>query len=80
MLNKDPSSRITAKGALEHPWFDKIVHKLGKGHLDNEIVENLEHYEGMSKLRMTALNVLVSMMDKKDIEPLRLLFLEIDTD
>jgi len=43
-------------------------------------VGNLLKYRGMSKVRMTALRVLVAMMDKKDVEPIRRLFLEMDTD
>lgn len=34
----------------------------------------------MSKVRMTALRILVTMMNKKDVDPLRKLFLEIDKD
>lgn len=37
-------------------------------------------YKGMSKVRMTALKILVSMMEKKDIEPMRQVFLEMDED
>lgn len=48
--------------------------------LDDEVVGNLLKYKGMSKVRMTALRILVAMMNKKDVEPIRRLFLEMDHD
>lgn len=45
-----------------------------------EHMAQLSSYQGMSKVRMTALKMLVGMMDKGDVEPLRNSFLEIDRD
>ena len=86
MLEKDQFSRIKAKEALDHAWFKKFPPKKvdieteDKVQLDHEIVQNMIKYRGMSKVRMTALRILVTMMNKKDVEPLRRLFLEIDHD
>lgn len=71
---------------MDHPWFKKFPPKtmqeseVDRIHLDNEIVGSLLKYRGMSKVRMTALRILVAMMDKKDVEPLRRLFLDMDHD
>lgn len=54
--------------------------KADKIQLDYEIVESLLRYKGMSKMRMTALRILVTMLNKKDIEPIRRLFLDMDHD
>ena len=43
-------------------------------------MSHLLEYRGMSKVRMIARRILVTMMDKKDVEPLRRLFLEMDKD
>merc|ERR1719240_1076433 len=86
MLEKDQYSRITAKEAMDHEWFKKFPPKKSdvetndKVQLDYEIVQNMMKYKGMSKVRMAALRILVTMMNKQDIEPLRRLFLEIDHD
>mgnify|MGYP001428870251 CR=1 FL=1 len=44
------------------------------------MVSHLMKYEGKSKVRMTALNVLAGMLDQEDIAPLRELFLQVDKD
>ena len=47
---------------------------------DKAAIEKLKSYKNMSKLRMAALNVLIHMLEPKDIEPLRELFHSMDTD
>lgn len=70
MLEKDQYSRITAKEALDHAWFKKFppkkndVETSDKVQLDYEIVQNMMKYKGMSKVRMAALRILVTMMNK----------------
>jgi hypothetical protein len=39
--------------------------------LDNEVLERLKKFKGSSKLKKAALNVLVKMLNPKDIEKLR---------
>lgn len=48
--------------------------------LDNKVIKNLMDYRGMSLVRMAGINVLMSMLQKKDIDPLRLLFQDMDKD
>jgi hypothetical protein len=47
-------------------------------HLDKKTLQNLMDYRGMSLVRMAGINVLMSMMQREDIDPLRKLFQEID--
>lgn len=39
--------------------------------LDNEVIQRLKAFKGSSKLKKAALNVLVKMLNPKDIEKLR---------
>ena len=84
MLAKDSGERLTAAQALAHPWFE-LRHKkvedsasepaepMSPG-LDKGTLKQLLEYRGMSKLRMAGINVLVSMLQRKDIDPLRKMF------
>ena len=92
LLDKDPSTRLTAAEAFKHPWFDiltdeqlKIQHAAGPAtddqlRLNAEIIDNLVAYKGQSKLRMAAMNVFIHMLEPKDFEPLRDRFHEMDKD
>ena len=89
LLEKDPGERLTAQQALNHPWLDKR-HELESLQpspepksavgLDRDTLGQLMEYRGMSKLRMAGINLLVSMLQSKDITPLRAVFEEIDKD
>ncbi len=96
MLTKDPGERISAQDALSHPWMrlrssdaespeklrsGAIPEEIGTPHnLDKNTIQHLLDYRGMSLVRMAGINVLVSMLQKKDIDPLRVLFEEMDKD
>lgn len=93
MLDKDSGARISAKEALHHPWFNmrnRHVDIIGEDaieedpvsptKLDKKTLGNLMEYRGMSKLRMAGINILVSMLKRKDIDPLRTIFQDIDKD
>jgi len=72
-----------AAKALDHPWFDvhrKIVKGSEKDKLDPQIIESMRQFKGISKLKKEAMNVLVKMLDEKDLEHLRQQFRKMDTD
>jgi calcium-dependent protein kinase len=83
LLVVDVNSRLSAEDALKHIWFKKFK-KMQKGcdedKLDEGLVKQLREYRGESALKKAAMNVLVKMLDIKDIELLRDTFLKIDTD
>ncbi len=71
MSRKD---RLTGKQALEHAWFKKYGtagKDAGDQVLDPEVVNSLRAFRGQSKLKKAALNVLVKMLNPKEIESLR---------
>ena len=84
LLVVDPKKRVSAQDALKHPWFDKFEHHVKKGSeedkLDPSLFENVKDYKGVSTLKKAALNLLVKMVDSKEIEKLRAAFVKIDKD
>ena len=83
MLQIDRKKRITAEKALQHPWFKKFMSSNSNSQLiviDPEIMAKLKSFKGTSKLKKAALNVLVKMLNPKDILNLREAFQKIDTD
>jgi Ca2+-binding EF-hand superfamily protein len=44
------------------------------------VIKNLQNFRGSSKLKKAALNVLVKMLQPKDIEDLKTEFMKVDTD
>ena len=45
--------------------------KTDLGKLDPDIIKSLKDFKGVSKLKKAAMNVLVKMLDSKEIESLR---------
>lgn len=81
MLDKDPKKRISALDAMNHSWF-KNVHLLPN--VDNkmqaEIMERLASFQGRSKLKRAAINMMVKEMSEDLFKDLRSVFNEIDKD
>lgn len=85
MLVVAPSERITAEQALNHEWFKKYCSPRSRvvsteDKLDPNILERLRHYRGVSTLKKAAMNLLVKMVDYKEIEHLREMFMRMDKD
>jgi hypothetical protein len=61
---------------MKHPWFEKCLKKQeGQTNiLDIEVMKKLKEFKGSSTLKKAALNVLVKMLNPKEIESLRLEF------
>lgn len=82
MLEKNPKKRITAEKALEHPWIQMHRKKQSKSgrKIDPAVIAQLKEYKGQSKLKKAAMNMLVKMLNAKEINHLREEFAKIDTD
>lgn len=81
MLIKDPCNRITPQQALNHPWFDAA-----KEHIvvdpqayDNAIIR-LKGFNGASKLKRAAINIMVKQMAEEKHDKMRKVFQSIDKD
>jgi hypothetical protein len=76
-------TRPTGIEAIKDTWFKKFKKiEIGcdEDKLDPEIFNNLRDYRGVSTLKKAAMNILVKMIDSKDLEKLRDQFLAIDKD
>lgn len=73
MLTVDRNKRISGDQALRHSWFEKcIIKKEGQSNiLDVEVMQKLRVFKGSSTLKKAALNVLVKMLNTREIEELR---------
>ena len=73
LLTVDRSKRISGDAALKHPWFVKCLkHNEGQSTiLDKDVIQKLKEFKGSSTLKKAALNVLVKMLNPKDLEGLR---------
>ena len=83
MLNSNPDHRISGAEALKDPWFAKFK----KQEIDNQddqlgkdVLNRLRKYKGVSQLKKACMNMLVKMLDTKEIENLREMFLKLDTE
>lgn len=72
MIQIDIKKRITASDALKHSWFEHCIKhdKVGTV-LNEEVVKKLREFKGSSKFKKAALNILVKMLNPKEIEDLR---------
>merc|ERR1719262_1099561 len=57
MLIVNPEERLTAAGALEHPWIkDKAHHE--EMHIDLEVVESMKAFAHASRFRKTCFSMM----------------------
>lgn len=81
LLEKDPNKRISLAEALEHPWIkaDSRSSVLDQTEA-TQILKNLKKYSIKNKLKKEVLDVLVSMLDDKELKRLREAFKYFDKD
>lgn len=80
LLVVDPSKRLSAKEALQHPWFKKFENEATNTKIDPIVLSSLKEFQGKSKLKKAALKLLVKMVDYKEIDKLKKEFQKIDID
>lgn len=65
LLVVDPAQRLSAGQALKHTWFKQMESNKGqKQALDGQVLERLQQFKGVSKLKKAAMNMLVKMADQ----------------
>lgn len=83
LLEKDPNRRLSAKQALEHPWF-RIGNKPTPFGFKNDITvsifEGLMDYQAYSKLKRAVLQLLARELSERQIQELRKKFMALDTE
>ncbi|CDW86363.1 protein kinase domain containing protein [Stylonychia lemnae] len=86
MLTFDSYYRISGKDVLKHPWFmifDQqilLTTQINDKSLDENILNNLRKFRGVSTLRKAVMNILVKMASNEHIEYLREAFIDLDKD
>jgi calcium-dependent protein kinase len=78
LLVKAPSSRLSAREALEHPWFSSSQAPVQL--LKPEILSCLRKYKARSAFQKEALNVLVRRLNRLEVEDLGMAFEALDRD
>ena len=66
LLITEPKHRLSAQEALKHKWFVKMNEgKLKDSSIINkDVIERLQSFKGVSKLKKAAMNMLVKMADQ----------------
>mmetsp|Transcript_45135 Transcript_45135/g.128902 ORF Transcript_45135/g.128902 Transcript_45135/m.128902 type:complete len:633 (+) Transcript_45135:88-1986(+) len=78
LLVKDPTKRMTAAKALEHPWI-KSRHQAKQARLDADILVSLRKYGQVSHFRRAVLWMMAWSLSTEDQVDLREQFLLLDT-
>lgn len=78
-MNK--KERYSCSQALAHPWFSEILKDGARPKpLNENVLQSLDDYKGVSHLKKEALNVLVKMLPDDEIQHLRETFQALDQD
>lgn len=81
LLVLDPSQRMDAASALEHPWLASKVREPHAGpHLGSDVLVALKQYMKQSKLQRMLLHLLAQELGPEEAKEMRELFLRIDSD
>lgn len=78
LLEKDPTKRYTIQDALSHPWVNEDI---APDHpIDRQVVMSMYNFNANNKLRKNALRLVASTLTAADVQRLRTVFHQIDTD
>ncbi|KFK35914.1 hypothetical protein AALP_AA4G052700 [Arabis alpina] len=79
MLTLDPKRRISAAEALQHPWLREGGEASDKP-IDSAVLSRMKQFRAMNKLKKLALKVIAENIDTEEIQGLKAMFANIDTD
>ncbi|KAF3446831.1 hypothetical protein FNV43_RR12011 [Rhamnella rubrinervis] len=77
MLTMNPQKRITAAEALEHPWMKEDA---SDKPIDSAVLIRMKQFRAMNKLKKLALKVIAENLSSEEIQGLKQMFNNIDTD
>ncbi|KAI9201295.1 hypothetical protein LWI28_021220 [Acer negundo] len=78
MLTRDPKRRITAAGALEHPWLKDG--EISDKPIDSAVLIRLKQFRAMNKMKKLALKIIAENLSEEEIKGLKQMFNNMDTD
>ncbi|PNY11238.1 calcium-dependent protein kinase 9-like protein [Trifolium pratense] len=79
MLTQDPKKRITASQVLEHPWLKEGGNASDKP-IDSAVLSRMKQFRAMNKLKKLALKVIAENLSSEEIQGLKAMFTNMDTD
>ncbi|KAK2639708.1 hypothetical protein Ddye_027503 [Dipteronia dyeriana] len=79
MLTQDPKKRINAAQVLEHPWMREGGEASDKP-IDSAVLSRMKQFRTMNKLKKLALKVIAENLPTDEIQGLKQMFANIDTD
>ncbi|KAJ6999502.1 calcium-dependent protein kinase 2-like isoform X1 [Populus alba x Populus x berolinensis] len=77
MLTQDPNKRITSAQVLEHPW---IKDGGADRPIDSAVLSRMKQFRAMNKLMKLALKVIAENLSEEEIQGLKAMFTNMDTD
>ena len=77
LLVKDPSIRLTAREAFNHPWI-QVLAPLPNFPLSMQIFEDIKHFIGFQKFKRATLMFIASRLTEKSIFSLKQMFVSMD--
>ncbi|CAN8270300.1 unnamed protein product [Cochlearia groenlandica] len=78
MLTADPKRRISAADVLEHPWLREG--EASDKPIDSAVLSRMKQFRAMNKLKKLALKVIAENINTEEIQGLKAMFANIDTD
>lgn len=79
MLTQDPKRRITSAQVLEHPWLREGGEASDKP-IDSAVLSRMKQFRAMNKLKQLALKVIAENLSQEEIQGLKQMFTNMDTD
>ncbi|CAA3021674.1 calcium-dependent kinase 2-like [Olea europaea subsp. europaea] len=79
MLTQDPKERITAAEVLDHPWMREGGDASDKP-IDSAVLSRMKQFRAMNKLKKLALKVIAENLSTEEIQGLKAMFTNMDTD
>ncbi|KAL8172489.1 hypothetical protein V2J09_024293 [Rumex salicifolius] len=79
MLTQDPKKRITAAQVLEHQWLREGGDASDKP-IDSAVLSRMKQFRAMNKFKQLALKVIAENLSGEEIQGLKQMFANIDTD
>lgn len=78
LLVKDVNSRFSADDAYMHPWIQNIQDNLDTG-IASEAFDNMKKFIEAANFKKATLIYLAAKLPEKDLEELRKLFIQVDS-
>jgi calcium-dependent protein kinase len=79
LLNRDPSARLTAQQALNHPWLKEQGVASDKP-MDSVVITRIQQFAANSRFKKAAISVMASCLTPAELSGLEHLFQSIDAD